>query len=71
MINLPALKGSEGLSQMGQSILEAVGTGKISPDVASPLITALAAQGHLVEVDDLQARIEALEAQAERKAGEQ
>lgn len=60
-VEIPALKDAEGLSQMGEAIIQAAAAGKIAPDTASALLSALSAQGHLVEIEDLQARIEALE----------
>lgn len=53
----------ETLSQTGGNILNTTLQGGISPDIGAMLITALANQGKLVEIDELTKRIEALENQ--------
>ncbi|MEI6269493.1 MAG: DUF5681 domain-containing protein [Methylococcaceae bacterium] len=58
-INLPVKKT---LPEQGNEIVKATVTGRIPPDVGSQLITALAAQAKLIELDDLIGRIAALEA---------
>jgi hypothetical protein len=57
-INLP-INGT--LAEQGNEIIRATMGGFISPDVGSQLITALANQGKLVEIDELTKRIEKLE----------
>jgi hypothetical protein len=42
-------------------------TGKIPPDIGSQLITALANQTKIIEIDDLTKRIEVLEQTREHK----
>jgi Family of unknown function (DUF5681) len=61
-INIP-LPTDGGLAEMGGEILKATLTGGISPDIGSMLITALASQAKIIEVDELTKRIELLEAQ--------
>jgi Family of unknown function (DUF5681) len=61
-INLPLPVNGE-LSEMGSEILKATLSGGISPDIGCMLITALANQAKIVEIDDLTKRIEALEKQ--------
>ena len=58
-INLP-VKGT--ITEQGDEIIKSIVTGKIPPDTGSQLITALANQAKIVEIDDLTRRIEALEA---------
>lgn len=57
-INLP-VNGS--LAEQGGEIIRATMTGKIPSDIGSQLITALAQQAKIIEVDELTKRIEALE----------
>ena len=51
------------LTGQGNEIIKATMAGKIPPDIGSQLITALAAQSKIIEIDELTARIEALENQ--------
>lgn len=62
-VEVPGLSRSKSLSEKGQKILAAAGTGKISPAEASTLMQALASQARIVEVDELERRIAALEKQ--------
>lgn len=57
-ISLP-VNGS--LTEQGGEIIRATLAGQIPPDIGSQLITALAAQSKIIEVDELTKRIEALE----------
>jgi len=54
------LQGS--LSEQGQTILATVAAGDLSPTPAARLLQALAHQAKLVEVDELERRVAALEA---------
>lgn len=49
------------LAEQGKEIIRATVSGEIPPDIGSQLITALANQAKIVEVDELTKRIEALE----------
>ncbi|MFZ2170946.1 MAG: DUF5681 domain-containing protein [Methylococcaceae bacterium] len=49
------------LTEQGSEIIKATMAGQIPPDIGSQLITALANQAKIVEIDDLTKRIEALE----------
>jgi hypothetical protein len=51
----------DSLSEQGNEIIKATMTGQIPPDIGSQLITALANQAKIVEIDELTKRIEALE----------
>ena len=51
----------ERLPDQGKEIIKATMGGRIPPDIASQLLTGLAAQAKLIEVDDLLKRVEALE----------
>jgi len=50
------------LAEQGGAIIKATMAGQIPPDIGSQLITALANQSKIVEIDDLTRRLEALEA---------
>ena len=50
------------LSDQGAAIISAMGTGKITPDQAAKLLQTIAAQARVVEVDELEKRVSALEA---------
>jgi hypothetical protein len=49
------------LAQQGDEIIRATMTGSIPPDIGAQLITALAAQAKIIEIDELTQRIEILE----------
>lgn len=51
------------LAGQGEEVIKATMTGQIPPDIGSMLITALANQGKLVEIQELTKRIEQLENQ--------
>jgi hypothetical protein len=63
-INLPFV---ESLAGQGNEIIRATMQGKIPPDLGSQLITALANQAKVIEIDELTKRIEVLEQSSERK----
>ena len=60
-INLPGLLTADSLSDKARAVLSGVGAGKVSPDIAGQLITAIANTAKVVETDDLIRRIECLE----------
>lgn len=49
------------LTGQGSEIIKGVMGGSIPPDIGSQLLTALAAQSKIIEIDELTKRIEALE----------
>jgi hypothetical protein len=51
----------DSLSATGRSILEEVGAGKVTPQQGATLLQSLGSLVRVMEVDDLAARIEALE----------
>ena len=59
-----------GLAERGDAILRAAGDGRITPDEAQTLLSALASQARIVQVTELQARIEALEQRREEAIGQ-
>jgi len=56
---LPALNGS--LADNAKVVVTALGTGELSPDEAVTILSALATQARIVEVDEMEKRITALE----------
>jgi len=50
-----------GLSARGEAVIAAIGRGEITPTQGSHLIAAIAAQARIIEVDELERRIAALE----------
>jgi hypothetical protein len=63
-VELPALAKAGSLADQARAVLVAVATGALSTDQAGELLAALANAAAAIEVDELQARIAALEAQA-------
>jgi hypothetical protein len=59
-IRLPLAEGS--LADKGQTVLTALGDGVLLPDVATAILQAIAAQARIVEVDEIERRLSALEA---------
>ena len=59
-VSLPLAEGS--LAEKGQAVLAALGEGAIAPDVATAILQGIAAQGRIIEVDEIEKRLTALEA---------
>ncbi|MCI0440519.1 MAG: hypothetical protein L0177_15510 [Chloroflexi bacterium] len=57
----------ESLEGQGRAVLEACTGGKITPAEAATLMQALAAQGRIVETEDLAQRLAALEEAVQRR----
>jgi hypothetical protein len=57
------------LSDQGQNVLVAMAAGTLTPGQAAQLLSALAAQAKIVEVDELARRLEALEMRLESGNG--
>lgn len=49
------------LTEKGEKIIEAMGSGDVSPSDTASMLTAIAAQVRITEMDDLTKRIETLE----------
>lgn len=58
-INIGKIDGT--LADRGKAVFDALSEGRVSPDEASSLMQALAAQARIVVADDLERRIKALE----------
>lgn len=50
-----------GLVKMGEAVLSAIGSGILSPEQGAKVLQALAGQSRLIEVEELEQRIAALE----------
>ena len=50
------------LATQGRAVLEALSVGRITPNQAATIMQAISAQARIVEVDELERRIAALEA---------
>jgi hypothetical protein len=59
-IEIRGLKGT--LSEQGENIISAMGEGKLTPSEAASMLSALASQTRIVEADQLEKRLAALEA---------
>ena len=57
--NIGTLKGT--LTEQGQAIVTSMGRGKITPGEAASMLSALASQTKIVEADELERRMTALE----------
>jgi hypothetical protein len=57
------------LSDYGRTVLEAMAAGDISPDEGSTVMGVIAAQARIVEVDELERRVAALEGNGEKQNG--
>ena len=58
-VSLPSLNGS--LADQGRVVVEALAEGKLSPEEVSTILQALATQARIVEVDEIEKRVTALE----------
>ncbi len=64
-VKFPLESGS--LTHMGAAVLSALGGGILSPEQGSKLVQALTGQARLIEVEELERRIAALEDEAHAK----
>ena len=60
-VHLDGLAGSGNLAGKADAVIHAVGSGEIAPDIAAQLISAVATLAKVIEVDQLQQRLEQLE----------
>ena len=63
-ISLPFV---ESLAGQGNEIIRATMSGQIPPDIGSQLITALSNQGKLIELQEMQERLQRIEKQLEQR----
>ncbi|MCU7844690.1 MAG: hypothetical protein KZQ93_12700 [Candidatus Thiodiazotropha sp. (ex Monitilora ramsayi)] len=59
-VQIGELKGT--LAEQGQKILSSIGEGKLTPSEAATMISAIASQSRIVEADQIEKRLAALEA---------
>ena len=64
-VELPGLKDAATLTAKAERIVELAAEGKISPDIATALLSAIGTLAKATEIDELTRRIEALEANHE------
>jgi hypothetical protein len=57
-----------GLADQGRTVLTALSAGTITPDEANAVMQAVVAQARIVEVDELEKRVAALETRSEKQA---
>ncbi len=62
-VSLPAVAKAESLTDAGRAVLDAVAAGRLAPETGRELIGALASLGRVAEIDELERRLCALEAQ--------
>ena len=58
---IPELERAESLSEKAQAIVKAVARGECPPDIGSTLIQAVGACAKIIEIDELERRLAALE----------
>jgi len=63
-VDVGPLAGS--LAEQGRAVLGALSEGRITPDETVTLMQAISAQARIVEIDELETRVAALEAQHEK-----
>ena len=59
-VTLDDIEGS--LTEKGEKIITAMGNGELSPSDASSMLSALAAQARIIEIEELEKRVSDLEA---------
>lgn len=60
-VQIDALSGSGDLVGKADAVIHAVGSGELAPDIAAQLISAVATLAKVIEIDQLQQRLEQLE----------
>jgi hypothetical protein len=66
-IDLPELVAAPTLAGKAQAAIDAAGAGDIAPSAASDLVSAIASAARVVEITELQQRLEAIERQLQPK----
>lgn len=66
VVTIPDSSGMS-LAQRGDTIIQAVLNGSVAPDVGVMLLNGLAAQGRIIEVQELEARLTHLESIMEKR----
>ena len=60
-VQIAELSGSGDLVGKADAVIHAVGSGELAPDIAAQLISAVATLAKVIEIDQLQQRLEQLE----------
>jgi hypothetical protein len=60
-VSVEGLKGNASLVEQGQSVIDALSSGEISPGEAASVMQSIASQARIIEVDDLEKRVAELE----------
>ena len=61
LVSVPGLNSSNGLVEQGQAVIDALASSEITPGEAATLMQTVANQARIIEVDELERRITALE----------
>lgn len=62
-VELPAMESAGTLAGKGHAVMDAIAAGTLPPDLGAQLVTALGGLAKIVEIDELAARVAALEAE--------
>jgi len=60
-IDIPNLKTAQTLTEKAQAIINAIGDGSVPPDIGASLLAALGSVSKIIETDELEQRVAALE----------
>jgi len=60
-VSVTGLDGNKGLVEQGQAVIDALASSEITPSEAATLMQTVASQARILEVDELERRITALE----------
>ena len=62
-VRIEGLQGDSGLVEQGKVLIDALANGEVTPQEASTMMQAISTQSRIVEVDELEKRVAALEAE--------
>ena len=62
-VRIEGLQGDSSLVEQGQVLVDALASGEVTPQEASTMMQAISTQSRIVEVDELEKRVAALEAE--------
>lgn len=60
-VSIEGLNGDQSLSEQGKAVINALSCGEVSPSEAVTVMQAIANQARILEIDDLERRIQQLE----------
>ena len=58
---IKGLKGDASLTEQGQAIIDSLAKGEVTPSEAASLMNSIASQARILEIEDLEKRVKALE----------